>query len=269
MELPEWFVNMDLGNLAVNDTIPSHIDTTTMSALGGFLSAPLSSFVYNPRTTASAPDDTNSVSLLRATSSANGQEWTAIETILIRFGDMPSGRFPVSFYDDEIRANVGCDAAVCLLKYEPWIIEAYNTSFAPPSLLRIVEKGNSLLPIGNIRGAPLGNNRNLNTTGKTIEYWSSENNVIYQMLRVNDGGYHYKPTPTVRRPRHALAYNVPSNLELLHRPFLSSEVLGPRGSVNSMQTGSPPSAGGSVRLTLCHTLQGPRPSSHNRTRMKR
>ena len=215
------------------------------------------------------PDDGNAISLTQAGPFVGDQEWAIVETVTIRFNATESGRFPAYFYKEETGVTVGYDAAVCLQKYEPWIVEAYNTSFAPPSLFRIVEKGNvstSPLPSGNIRGAPILNTRYLNTTGKNMEFWGAQNNVVHQILKVNDGGYNYIPTPPVGP---APTCNISPNLNLPHRPFLSPEVLDLRDSLNSRQTGSPSSAGGSVRLTLCHILRAQHPSSRNRTRMRR
>ena len=104
---------------------------------------------------------------------AGDQGWATLETVIIRANTnyTPSAHFPV--YSNVSRLygfdKIGFDAAVCVQRYESWIIETYNTSFTSPSVLRIVGKGNGnppLSPRGNIRGTPIANTRYLNTAGK-------------------------------------------------------------------------------------------------------
>ena len=69
-----------------------------------------------------------------------------VDTVLLRFTTdyAPSGCFSISMdvdVDPSGRA-LGYDAAVWMQKYEPWIVETYNTSVVSPSTFRIVEKGN-------------------------------------------------------------------------------------------------------------------------------
>jgi len=99
-----------------------------------------------------------------------------------------------------METRIGYDAAVCVQKYEPWIVEAYNTSVGPPTALRIVEKGyggTSLLPSGDIRGPPVANTRNLNTTGKNPAFFVAHDNSINQMVKDNGRDRFYVPSPTV------------------------------------------------------------------------
>jgi len=197
-------------------------------------------------------------------------EWTIVEIVLIRItaGLNPNGSFPVY---SEVAAgnNVGFDAAVCVQKYEPWVIEAYNISVTSPSILRIVEKGNgnTSSPSGNIRGPPIENTRYLNSSSKDISFSVAHTNGIYQMLRANVGADTYSSSPTVSPivPRDQIS----PNLNELHRPFLSPMVLDWMDTQNSPRTGLLLSAPGLARLTLYHTLWGRDPSSHNRTRMRR
>lgn len=135
------------------------------------------------------------------------QGWTTVETVLIRLNTSftPSGRFPV--YSNEslpdangVETRIGYDAAVCVQKYEPWIIEAYNTSIGSPTALRIVEKGYgsaSLLPSGNIQGPPINDTRYLNTTGKNPAFFVAHDNSINQMVKDNGRDRFYVPSPTV------------------------------------------------------------------------
>ena len=131
------------------------------------------------------------------------QGWTAVVTVLVRLSTeyTPSGRFPVSAIrpgpiGEKIR--VGCDAAVCLQQYEPWVIEVYNTSVGSPSALRIVAKGNSSasLTSGNTREAPIAGTGYLNTTGKDRAFTAAYNNSINQIVKDDARGQFY-PSPTV------------------------------------------------------------------------
>jgi len=196
-------------------------------------------------------------------------EWTTIETVLIRiYASLnPNGSFPVH---SKVAAgnNVGFDAAVCVQKYEPWVIEAYNISVTSPSILRIVEKGNGNTSSlsGNIRGPPIENTRYLNLSNKNVSFDVAHNNGIYQMLRANVDADIYSSSPTVSSvlPRDEIS----SNLSEIHRSFLSPMVLDYGATQNSTGTGLLLSALGSVQLTLYHTLWGRDPSSHNRMRMR-
>lgn len=141
------------------------------------------------------------------TSLVGDQGWTTVETVLIRLNTSftPSGRFPVysnqSVPDaDGVESRIGYDAAVCVQKYEPWIMEAYNTSIGSPTALRIVEKGNGsipLLPSGNIRGPPIAGTRNLNATGKNRAFFVAHDNSVNQMVKDNGRDRRYVPSPTV------------------------------------------------------------------------
>jgi hypothetical protein len=142
------------------------------------------------------------------TGSIGDQGWTTVETVLIRLNTSftPSGRFPVysntSLPDaNGVETRIGYDAAVCVQKYEPWFIEAYNTSIGSPTLLRIVEKcySNTSLPSGHIRGGPIVNTRDLNTTGKNPAFFVAHDNSINQMVKDNGRDRDYVPSPTVRR----------------------------------------------------------------------
>jgi len=169
------------------------------------LVGPLASFVSNSRTTVKSPDDGDSITL--QTFPNRDQDptgWTIVETILIR-SDIrytPSGRFPVHINKSSPGTEylIGCDAAVCVQRYEPWIIETYNTSVISPSALRIVERGYSstpLLPSGSIRGAPIANTRNLNTTKKYTAFALAYGSSVLRLLKDNGQYRPYYPYPTV------------------------------------------------------------------------
>ena len=122
-------------------------------------------------------------------------EWTTVETVLIRYRAdfVTNGTFPV--YSNNTRGwEIGYDAAVCVQKYEPWIIEAYNASFASPSILQIVEKENSSTssPSGRIKGTPVASTRYLNISKKSFTFNIAHGNGVRQMMKVNSDDY----TPT-------------------------------------------------------------------------
>jgi len=168
-------------------------------------------FASNPRTTVKWWNNGVAHSFHTRTildsGSIGDQGWTTVETVLIRLNTSftPSGRFPV--YSNEslpdangVESRIGYDAAVCVEKYEPWIIEAYNTSIGSPTALRIVERGDgstSLLPSGNIRGSPIANTRYLNTTGKNPAFFVAHDNSVNQMVKDNGRDRFYVPSPTV------------------------------------------------------------------------
>ena len=214
MDLPTQFTKPDLMNLEANDTIPSDINPSTISYISRCSTTPLAFFTSNPCDTVNAPDNGEGFTLysvVRANndnSPTNDQEWWTVETVLIRFdtGYSPSGRFPV--HRDTLNSNgvgitIGYDAAVCVQKYEPWIIETYNTSVVSPSTLQVVGKGNrltSLSPRGSIRGAPIANTRYLNTTLKNQAFVVAHDNSVDQMWKVNVLGTSlgsYNPSNTV------------------------------------------------------------------------
>ena len=214
MDLPTALTKPDLVYLDVNDTIPSNIDPSTISYLGGFLPAALAFFTFNPRTTVKMWNNGVSHSfhtrtVLDADVIGNGG-WTTIETVLIRLNTSytPSGRFPVYSNGSSpdingVETRIGYDSAVCVQKYEPWIIETYNTSIGSPSVLRIVQKeygGPRPSPSGSIQGAPIANTRNLNTTGKNPAFYLAHDNSINQVVKDNGRDYFYAPSLTVGPP---------------------------------------------------------------------
>jgi len=191
------------------DTIPSNIDVSAISYLGELSSAPLELSVPNPCTTVGSPDNGEAISLRSMQiSSVDNEGWTIVETVLIRIRPVSKdpgivSHFPVhSVKSDPFgRYTVGYDAAVCVLGYEPWIIETYNTSITSPSILRIVGKGNGSTPIwpnGNIQGDPIANTRYLNRTGKGTAFWKANDIAVKQLWRSRESlGRDYLPSATV------------------------------------------------------------------------
>jgi hypothetical protein len=87
-----------------------------------------------------------------------GRFWILIRS-LIRLNTTltSSGRFTVyaNLPDaNGVETRIGYDGAVCVERYQPWIVEAFNTSVGFPTILRIVEKGygSTSLPSGKLRG---------------------------------------------------------------------------------------------------------------------
>ena len=141
---------------------------------------------------------------------ASNQGWVTVETVSIGLNTSltPSARFPVywnlSWLDTGNR--IGYDAVVCVQKYEPWIVEAYNTSTGSSFDLQIIGKGNdssSPSPSGIIQGARIEGTRYLNVTGKDSAFSMVHNSSVKRFSDANlyqgrePGGF-YTPTPTVR-----------------------------------------------------------------------
>ena len=202
MDLPTKFATPDLRLLDPNDTIPSNMDPSTISYLSKFFSAPLAFFVSKPCTAARWSEDGKGTSL--DYNELLGNEWMTIETVLLRIDTLhvTRARFPVhgrGLNPLGFNVSLGYDAAVCVLKYESWIIEAYNTSAGSPSALRIVGKGDGsppLSPSGDIQGPPIENTRYLNATGKGGAYGLARGNGIYQIVR-DEAMDSYYPSPIV------------------------------------------------------------------------
>ena len=185
--------------------ILSNIDPSTISYLGEFSSATLAVFVSNSSTTVSVWN-LQAIEFNTTVPYAVGDEgWTTIETVLVQLDTSltPSGRFPV-YSNTEEKVRVGFDATVCVQRYEPWIIEAYNASTGSPSVLRVVGKGDGShppLPSGNIQGNPTTSTRYLNTTGKGAAFLLAHDNSWTRMSSVkfsqDEEWYNYIPPPLV------------------------------------------------------------------------
>ena len=192
-------------------TISSHHILTPQrspTSVNAFGSLPV--VVSDQCTTVRCPEDgvpvyLQSMSPLYSPKPTGDQEWTTVETVLIRLNVRSAefGHFPVQASKvDPIsgRMDIGYDAAVCVQRYEPWIIRTYNTSIASPSALQIVGKGNASFPLppsGNIRGVPTANaTRYLNTTGKDGVFGAAHPNTVTQ-LQKDSQGILYSPSSTV------------------------------------------------------------------------
>lgn len=207
--LPTQLAWPDLQSLHANDTIPSNIDPSTISILGETSLAPLVFFTSNSRTAVKWWDNGLSLNLFSRYvidgELIGDQGWVTIEVALVRLNTTfaPSGSFPV--YSNPpvpdlrgVETRIGYDVVVCVQKYEPWIVEAYNTSTGSP-LLRIVGKDSStsLSPNGNIQGAAIDGTRHLNTTGKNPAFFVAHDDGVGQMTKENLRDLFYGPSPTV------------------------------------------------------------------------
>ena len=214
-DLPETFTDPGFGALELGDTTPSNIDPSTISYLSEFLSAPLAFVVSNPRTTVSVPANGEGLSIhsLYDPHPNSDNEWTTIETVLLRFSSdyAPSGRFPVYLNNSLDERWMGYDAAVCVRKYEPWIIETYNASITSPTALRVIGKGSDstpLVPSGNIQGDSITNARYLNTTEKYHAFAIAHRISVEVMTKDNSLDGDYRPYLTVGpvTPPHATSF---------------------------------------------------------------
>jgi len=258
-------------------TVPSNIDLSTISYICELLLSCLSFFASDLRTTVESPYNDEGITLLSELDDdgavTGNQGWTSVETVLVRFDTRytPSGRFPVYFNytwhgesdypsvgESNYTSRMGYDAVVCVQKYEPWVVETYNTSIGSVSALRIVGGGNDSTssPNGAIRGSPIADTtRYLNTTRKELAFSVARKISINQLTKLTTGrGEPYVPSPTVGPvvPRD----NIHPDLCPSHRLFLSPKALdlGLRSTSNSLQSGSPLSARELRRVTLYHTL---------------
>jgi len=202
-DLPTTFTDPGFGAMELGDTIPN-IDPSTISYLGELMPIPLASFVPNPDTTVRVPANGEGVSIRSLYDSypSDDHGWTTIETVLLRFSSdyAPSGRFPVYLNSSVDGRWMGYDAAVCVRKYEPWIIETYNATIVSPSALRAIGKGDGSTPLppsGNIQGNPITNTRYLNTTDKYHAFAIAHRTSIESMTKDNSLDGNYRPYLTV------------------------------------------------------------------------
>ena len=197
-------------------TAPSHQTSTSQQSPLSVSTrwGPLSILLSDLWTTVQSPDDDKGVSLqseLDSGGAVTGNEgWTTVETVLVRFATdlMPSARFPVRFDKPWLESDsgqitrLGYDAAVCVQKYEPWIMETHITSTTSASALQIVGGGSgstSMSPDGEIRGDPITNaTRYLNTTGKNLAFAVARRIGQSQFTKLAAGRDEpYVPSPTV------------------------------------------------------------------------
>ena len=183
-------------------TALSGMDLSTIAYFSEFLLAPLGFFVPTLRTagkTSGFGADLGASLDSIAPYKAGDQGWMTVETLSIQLNTTftPSGHFP-SYSNEllqdgngtDIRSDtqIGHDAAVCVQMYEPWIMEAYNTSTGSSFTLGIVEKGNGstlLSPSDNIRGPQIVNTRYLNTTGKDVAFFYAHSKGVARMWETN------------------------------------------------------------------------------------
>ena len=282
MDLPTKFTQLESTSGLPEVTIPSNIDPSTISYIRELLVPHLSFSASDLHTAVRSPYNNEGV-ILRSELDDDGavtgnKGWTSVETVLVRLDTLltPHGRFPVYFNwtwpgESGLISRMGYDAVVCVQKYEPWVVETYNTSTRSTSALGIVGAGStSLSPNGTIRGAPIVNTtRYLNATGKDIAFSLARQISFSQWTKLTTGrGEPYVPSPTVSPVVPRLQHS--PDLDLPHRLFLSPKALGLdlRSTPNSLQVNLPCSAHGQRRVTLYRTLWDQDLSSHNRTEMR-
>jgi len=187
-----------------NNTIPSNIDPSTLSFQSKLLLAPLAFFASNLLTTVGVMDngETRTIGRFwRLDTDLINPALTAVEMVLIRLNTdfTPSGNFPVHLNASGTR--IGYDAAVCVQRWDPWIVETSNATTSSPSVVGIIAKGsgaNPPPPSGKLKGHPITNNtRYLNVTRKDAAFRTAYNNSIGQMIKDNGRRGSYIPSPTV------------------------------------------------------------------------
>ena len=187
-----------------NKNVPPNIDPSTLSFQSKLLLAPLSFLAPNLLTTVGVADTGETLFIgrvWRLDFSAGFPGLTTVEMVLIRLDTnfAPLGRFPV--YLNESGTRVGYDAAVCVHRWEPWMVQASNATTSPPSLLGIIAKGSGGTPpqpSGKRKGDPIVNTtRYLNTVGKDSAFRAAYNNSFGQMIKDNGRSGRYIPSPTV------------------------------------------------------------------------
>ena len=215
LDLPTQFMEADL---AEDGTVPSNIGPSAISYLGEFFSVPLVFAAPNQPSIAQSPLDGKPIYFFTTTpDTAGNRGWSAVDTVVVRLNTSltPSGRFPVYSNLSDTQTRVGYDAAVCVQLYEPWIVEAHNTT-GSPSILGIVGKGDgstSLSPSGYIRGDPIAATRYLNTTGKHEAFPHLHLNSYARMTEFGLQWDNYVPPPIVG-PVALLSTTLP--LTLIH-----------------------------------------------------
>lgn len=119
------------------------------------------------------------------------QGWTTVETTLVRLNTShtPSGIFPVYGPPtpdiNGIETRIGYDVAVCVERYEPWVVETYNSSVGSPTALGIVNFG-GIIPYGTqkMQGKPVMDSRALNSSYKNPAFYVAHDNSVNQMVKV-------------------------------------------------------------------------------------
>ena len=134
-----------------------------------------------------------------------------IEIHLVRINELytPQGVFPVFGPDVPSGGRVGYDAAVCVEVYEPWIVEAFNSSSGVlPLTTRIVGRGNEMRDewVDSMNSGSRNAKRKkrvttaeraLNSTGKAEAFFVAHDNSVNQMVKDNGRDQDYVPSPTV------------------------------------------------------------------------
>lgn len=197
LDLPQDLLTPDLSALDAKDTIPLNIDQNSLSYISkpslphhtDFTTDKLEVKWYNNGVAHSFHTHT-----ILDTAEDPSQGWTTIETTLVRLNSSytPSGKFPVygsSVPDiNGLETRIGYDVAVCMERYEPWIVETYNSSIGSPTTLGIVERGGNLAQAVDgtqkMKGEPVSDSQTLGSADKQSAFFVAHDNSINQMVKV-------------------------------------------------------------------------------------
>lgn len=146
----------------------------------------------------------------------DGSGWYEIELHLARLNVAyaPNASFPflgppLEGIDDPVGSRIGYDAAVCIEVYEPWIVEAYNSSSGMlPFTTRIIGRGDEMkdenvdsmgsgAPNAKRKKVYPGIDRSLTSDGKGNLFGIAHDNSVNQMVKDNGRDRSYVPSPTV------------------------------------------------------------------------
>ncbi|KAJ8520160.1 hypothetical protein ONZ45_g2982 [Pleurotus djamor] len=125
-----------------------------------------------------------------------------LETVLVRLNTTfaPNGEFLA--YGDVVPGSqgsrIGYDAAVCLQMYEPWIVEARNSSVSS-GLFRLVGKGSEVTDGDGRKEKLLGSRvdsalRNITEKSITEVFSTAHASAITSMIKDNSNAMFYAPT---------------------------------------------------------------------------
>ncbi|KAF4602489.1 hypothetical protein EYR40_005698 [Pleurotus pulmonarius] len=138
----------------------------------------------------------------------DGGGFISLEFVLVRLNTAftPQGKFPVLSNDtisnaDGTESRIGYDAALCLELFEPWVVEAYNSSTGITASTRIINKAStttdSLSGESNIGTTISGIKRQLNSSALWPAYVVAHQNSVNKLVKDNSRDAPYMPSPVV------------------------------------------------------------------------
>jgi len=180
LNFPASLQKPDQRGLDANDTIPSGVDPNSLSYIIKWYNNGVG-HSFHTKTIFDVGD--------------GGEGWTTVETVLVRMNTSysPVSRFPIYGPQTIVQADgqdtrIGYDVAVCVERYEPWVVETYNSSIGSPTALRIVSRGGMALSQGTerMKGAPVDGTMSLVSKGKNPAFFVAHDNSINQMVKVSN-----------------------------------------------------------------------------------